>query len=118
MKVFGDILAYADFFFQDQIEYDEKAFDKNLRKEGAAALLSAFRQRLAAVEPFDVAGLEKLLHDFVAEKQIKTGDIIHAVRVATTGKPVGPGLYDCLEILGKVKCLARIDQALALVEQT
>jgi glutamyl-tRNA synthetase len=116
LKVFGDILAYADFFFQDPIEYDKQAFDKNLRKEGAAELLAEFRQRLAAVEPFDVAGLERALHDFVAEKAIKTGDIIHAVRVATTGKPVGPGLYDCLEILGKEKCLARIDQALALVE--
>jgi glutamyl-tRNA synthetase len=62
-----------------------------------------------------VASLEKLLHDFVAEKQIKTGDVIHAIRVATTGKSVGPGLYDCLEILGKEKCLQRIDQALAMV---
>ncbi len=116
LKAFGDILAYADFFFQDQIEYDELAFDKNLRKEGAVELLAAFRERLAAVEPFDVAGLETALHDFVAEKQIKTGEVIHAVRVATTGKPVGPGLYDCLEILGKDKCLARIDRALELVQ--
>ena len=114
--VFGDILAYADFFFQDEIEYDEKAVEKNLHKEGAAELLSDFRAKLAALEPYDVAGLEKMLHDFVAEKQIKTGDIIHAVRVATTGKSVGPGLYDCLEILGKEKCLKRIDKALAMVK--
>ncbi|MEX2113473.1 MAG: glutamate--tRNA ligase [Pirellulales bacterium] len=115
LKVFGDILAYADFFFQDELTYDEPAFDKNLRKEGAATLLSEFRDRLAAVEPYDVTNLEKLLHDFVADKQIKTGDVIHAVRVAVTGKPVGPGLYDCLEILGKAKCLARIDRALEMV---
>ena len=42
----------------------------------------------------------------------RTGDIIHAVRVATTGKSVGPGLYDCLAILGKPVVLARIDRAL------
>jgi glutamyl-tRNA synthetase len=112
LKVFGDILAYADFFFQDEIAYDEQAFDKNLRKPGAAELLAKFRARLAEVEPFDTAHLEPLLHDFVAAEAIKTGDIIHAVRVAVTGKAVGAGLYDCLEILGKETCLARIDRAL------
>jgi len=112
LKVFGDIIAYADFFFLDEVKYDEAAFEKNLRKPGAAELLRKFRDKLATVEPFDTPGLEKTLHDFVAAEGIKTGDIIHAVRVATTGKPVGPGLYDCLEILGRDVCLSRIDRAL------
>jgi len=45
---------------------------------------------------------------------MKVGDIIHAVRVAVTGKTVGPGLYDCLAILGREKSLARIARALPL----
>ncbi|MGD9722743.1 MAG: glutamate--tRNA ligase [Pirellulales bacterium] len=114
LKVFGDILAYADFFFVENLAYDQAALDKNLRKPGAAELLTEFRAVLAKVEPFDVPHLEQALHHFVARKEIKTGDIIHALRVATTGKPVGPGLYDCLEILGQATCLARIDKALAL----
>jgi glutamyl-tRNA synthetase len=57
-----------------------------------------------------------MLHEFVASEGIKTGDIIHAARLATTGKPVGPGLYDCLEILGKETCLKRIDKALELAK--
>ncbi|MBI3838185.1 MAG: glutamate--tRNA ligase [Planctomycetia bacterium] len=113
LKVFGDILTYADFFFQDELSYDEKAFDKNLRKAGAAELLAGFRECLAGVEPFDVAHLESALQGFVAGQGIKIGDIIHAVRVAVTGKAVGAGLYDCLEILGKETCLKRIDRALA-----
>ena len=116
LKVFGDIIAYADFFFQDEITYDPKAFEKNLQKPGAAELLSKFRDVLAAVEPFDVPHLEQALQGFVAEQGIKIGDIIHAVRVATTGKSVGAGLYDCLNILGKKTCLERIDRALAKIE--
>ena len=38
--------------------------------------------------------------------------MIHALRVAVTGKSVGPGLYDCLAILGRAACLQRIDRAL------
>jgi len=118
LKVFGDIIAYADFFFVDEVTYDEKAFDKNLRKEGAADLLAKFRDVLATTEPFDVPHLEKTLQDFVAAEGIKIGDIIHAVRVATTGKAVGAGLYDCLEILGRETCLKRIDRTLAIVRGT
>ncbi len=113
LKVFGDIIAYADFFFLAEVVYDEKAFEKNLKRPGAAELLARFREALTAVEPFDVAQLEAALAAFVEREQIKTGDVIHAVRVAVTGKPVGPGLYDCLEILGKPTSLERIDRALA-----
>jgi glutamyl-tRNA synthetase len=113
LKVFGDIIAYADFFFRENISYDEKAFEKNVLKPGAVELLTRFRDALAEVEVFDVPHLEAALSAFVTQEGIKTQDIIHALRVATTGKAVGPGLYDCLEILGKAACLGRIDSTLA-----
>jgi glutamyl-tRNA synthetase len=112
LKVFGDILAYADFFFRPHVVYDEPAFDKQVRKPGAAELLAQFRQRLAALDDFSVPSLEAALMAFVSERGIKIGDIIHALRVATTGKAVGPGVYDCLAILGKPAVLERIDAAL------
>ena len=38
------------------------------------------------------------------------GDVIHALRMAVTGKSTGPGLFDCLAVLGRTRCLARIDR--------
>ena len=63
IKVAGDILAYADFFFfaDEQLTYDEKAFDKRVRAPGTAEFLAKFKDRLAAAEPFEPATLEKLL---------------------------------------------------------
>lgn len=116
IKVAGDVLNYCDFFYRgdDQLIYDEKALQKRLRKPAdAVGLLEKFRDRLAAAEPFDAAALDKLMHDFVEAEEIKIGQIIHAVRVATTGKAIGPGLFDCLAILGKEACLARIERTLA-----
>ena len=55
------------------------------------------------------------MHEFLEAEQIKIGAVIHAIRVAVTGKAVGPGLYDCLAILGKEKCVARINRALKLI---
>ena len=51
------------------------------------------------------------------EKGIKIGQIVHALRVAVTGKPVGFGLFETLAILGRERCLARIDRALARASQ-
>jgi glutamyl-tRNA synthetase len=116
LKVAGDILAYADFFFvgDDQLAYDEKDFEKRVKKDGAKELLAKFKDKLVAVEPFNVQTTEAMMHHFLEEQQIKIGDIVHAVRVAVTGKGVGPGLYDCLELIGKESCLKRIDRALAM----
>ncbi len=112
LKVAGDILLYADFFFTDKITYDPQAAEKNLRKPGATALLAKFKNRLAAVQPFEVEPLEQALQQFIADEGIKVGDIIHALRVAVTGKAVGPGLYDCLALLGRETSLRRIERTL------
>jgi glutamyl-tRNA synthetase len=114
LKTAGDILNYADFFFvpDDQLTYDEKDFQKRVAPLQAKELLTKFRSVLASADPFEVGPLEDGLKKFVEEHGIKIGDIVHALRVAVTGKSVGPGVYDCLAILGRESCLRRIDAAL------
>jgi glutamyl-tRNA synthetase len=117
IKVAGDILDYAGFFLpDDQLPYEEKDFEKRIRKPPEArGLLAKFRGVLASAEAFDKDRLEKLTQDFVQAEGVQLGQIIHALRVAVTGKAVGFGLYETLAILGKDRCLARIDRALARV---
>ncbi|MBW3539042.1 MAG: glutamate--tRNA ligase [Planctomycetes bacterium] len=114
LRIFSDILSFDEFFLaDDELPYDEKAFDKRLRKPpAAAALLRKFHERLATVEPFDAAGLEAELKAFVDAEGIGLGDVIHAMRIAVTGKPSGPGMFETLELLGRERCLRRIDRAL------
>jgi glutamyl-tRNA synthetase len=116
LRIAGDILDYTDFFTaDDQLPIDDKAFDKRIRKpEKARTLLAAVRTSLENAQAFDAPGLERLVQDFVQAQGVELGDVIHALRVAVTGKAVGFGLYETLAILGKQRCLARIDRALAL----
>ncbi len=112
IKVAGDILDYEDFFVPDgRLGYDEKAFAKRMTP-AAAALLERFSAALAEVDPFEPAQLEQALAAFVAAEGVGTGDIIHALRVAVTGKPVGFGLFDTMAIVGKESCRARLERAL------
>ena len=116
MKIAGDILDYRDFFTpDDRLPYEQKAFDKRIRRpEGAVDRLSRFRDRLAKTEPFDEATLEGAMKEFIEAEGIKIGQIIHAVRVAVTGKAVGFGMFETLAILGRDAVLARIDRALEI----
>lgn len=117
IKIFSDILKFDDFLTaDDELAYEEKAFEKRLHKSPESVeLLKKFRNQLADLEPFDVETTDKLLHDFVEAEEVSIGQIIHALRVATTGKAKGPGMFDCLVLLGKERCLKRIDRALGMV---
>jgi glutamyl-tRNA synthetase len=114
IKIAGDVLDYADFFTpDDRLPIDDKAFDKRIRNPAdARRLLAECRQALAEAPAFDAALLERLVAAFVQERGVELGDIIHALRVAVTGKGVGFGLYETLAILGKERVLGRIDLAL------
>jgi glutamyl-tRNA synthetase len=112
LKVAGDILAYADFFLVEAPEMDAAAVKQRLARPGVRTLLEAFAVRLRSVEPFEPAAIEAALKETVEAAGVKVGDLVHAVRVAVTGRTVGPGLYDCLAILGRDASLARIDRAL------
>jgi glutamyl-tRNA synthetase len=117
LKIFSDIIEYREYFVADEaLEYDEKAFEKRLTKSpDSVELLRKYRDVLAGVEPFDAANTEKSLKEFVESQGAKLGDVIHALRVAVTGKGHGPGTYDCLVLVGKESCLRRIDRALSRV---
>jgi glutamyl-tRNA synthetase len=111
IKVAGDILDYSDFFTpDDRLSYDEAAWQKRLVKPAQAReLLTRFRQRLAESEDLTADSVERLMQEFVRDESIGIGQIIHAVRVAVTGKAVGFGMFETLAILGRQRCVTRID---------
>ncbi len=117
LKVFSDILDYREFFVADEaLIYDEKAFKQRLiDATEAPGLLKSIREQLVSIEPFDAATLDALVHSFVESSGIKIGQIVHALRITTTGRAVGVGLFDAMAILGRDRCLARIDRALSRV---
>lgn len=114
IKIAGDILNFDDFFVaDDSMPYDEAAFEKRLLKDSnAVVLLGKFADQLKDLEPFNSNSAEACLKGFVEAEGIKFNQIIHALRLSTTGKAVGFGMFDTLAILGKERCLTRIKTTL------
>ena len=116
LKVFSDILKMGRFFFIDSPVFDADAVKKRLRKDGVRAMLGELDELLAQVEPFELATLEQAVHAYAERTGRKMGDVVNPLRVAVTGQGVGPGLYDCLSILGRETCRARIRQTVDMLQ--
>lgn len=111
--VAGDILSYDDFFCaDDKLAYDEKAVEKHLRKPPGSEMLAKLRDVVATSEPFDAPTLRRNVETLANSAGTKPGALSQTLRVAVTGKEVGFDAYGTLAILGRERCLARIDRTL------
>jgi glutamyl-tRNA synthetase len=114
LKLFSDVLPFASQLLGREPAYDQKAVQKRLKKPGAAELLREFTGELQKIDPWNASTVEKALHAFCASRGIKIGEMVHPVRVATTGVEIGVGLFDALDILGRDESIRRIEKALNL----
>ncbi len=102
-------------FLEDPAEYEPDAVKKQLQVPGLGAHLSALRVALGAAS-FDEATLEQQLRHVAETRGIKAGTLIHATRIAMTGRMVSPGLFEMLALLGKERVLTRLDRLIGFVE--
>ncbi|MES1256739.1 MAG: glutamate--tRNA ligase [Acidobacteriota bacterium] len=112
MKRLGDFAAQARFVLTDDIDYDADAVRKHLR--GMAQPLAALDAACEALPAYDPRSIEQALRGVAEAQGLKAAALIHAARVAVTGKTVSPGLFEVLALLGPDRAHARIAAAAAL----
>ena len=121
IKVSGDVLDFDEFFTDDAaFPIDEKAWKKRIVDDAdAVGRLADFLAELEAIPEaeFVAETLDAALHAFLEKRELKPAQLIHALRVASTGKGVGVGMFDALAILGKDRATKRIRRSLELARQ-
>lgn len=76
-------------------------------------LLERVRSHLADIESFTAEPLERMLTDFAADASDgNLGRVAQPLRIAVSGGPVSPPIFDTLEILGRDAVLKRLDRCL------
>ncbi len=71
----------------------------------------AQRSGISQTEP---AALEVTLRAFAERKGVKPAALIHATRVAVTGRAASPGLFEVIVLVGRDRAVRRMDGAVAL----
>ncbi|HEX5708305.1 MAG TPA: glutamate--tRNA ligase family protein, partial [Pyrinomonadaceae bacterium] len=103
-------------YFADDFEMDDAAVTKNLKKDARLKeLLPALAERLEAVEPWTVEGVEAALRAYAEEAGVKAGLFINASRTALTGQAVGPSMFDVFEVVGRERAARRLRDAARLI---
>lgn len=111
LSSFDDFNSFAAYFFADPERYDEAARKKNWTDE-TPGHLGALIASLEAAPEFTEGPLEDALKGVAAAAGVGPGKIIHAARLAVSGIPIGPGLYELMAILGRETVLRRLRKAL------
>ncbi|MFH1714760.1 MAG: glutamate--tRNA ligase [Elusimicrobiota bacterium] len=111
IKLLTEIPKLVDFMLKDEIEWRENAVNKVLKKEGTLTILSDMSKKLSEMKNFTANDIEEIVRAYAAETGIKTGRIFHPLRVATSGRTEGPSLFHYMEVIGKDRVIARIEEA-------
>jgi glutamyl-tRNA synthetase len=112
-KLLSEVAFLTRYFFVDRLEYDTKLLiGKDMTVESTVRALSVAAERLAGLASFDEAALERMLRPLAVELGLKTGQLFGALRTAVTGETATPPLFQTMAVLGRERCLPRIDLAL------
>jgi glutamyl-tRNA synthetase len=99
--------------FVTSVTYDHAAVGKHLTGD-TLPILRTLHDRFATTEPFDPPTLEALVRGEADRAGLKAGVVIHAARVALTGRTVSPGLFEVMALLGRDTVRQRLEAAQAL----
>jgi glutamyl-tRNA synthetase len=114
-KTLVEMAQQARFLICDEITYDEKAARKYL-KPAIRPVLEDLREALAGLDEWSEASIEAVFDRVrAAHDDLAMGKLAQPVRVAVTGGPVSPGIYETLAVLGKRPSVSRIAAAIAFV---
>ncbi|NQW67828.1 MAG: glutamate--tRNA ligase [Acidimicrobiaceae bacterium] len=112
VAVLSEVPAMVDFLFLADVVIDAAAFDKAFSADWARPLTRSIRDRFVDVE-WNHDALKIAVEAIGAASDVKLGKLQAPLRVATTGRSVGPPLFESLEVLGRNETLRRINAALA-----
>ena len=116
-KLPSDVVPSTAFFFSEEFEYDPKAVEKKLLKEGAFETLDKIVELFQGLESFNTETIDTALHQFVEQGGLKFGEVMPPLRIAVSGQQSGPDLAPVLAILGKEKTISRIRKTMTRFSQ-
>ena len=117
LKLLSEIVELTRFFFEDEPEYDEKGVRKWLSQDYVPNLLRKLIANLGALQEFTIESIDETVRRTGEEINLSGGQVIHPIRMAVTGRMVGPGLFETVAVLGKERVLCRLNRALAMVSE-
>ncbi len=112
-----DCIPFGGFFFLEDVTPDpQDLIAKGLDAKQSADVARKAHDVLAAVPEWTPAASEPPMRALVEQLGLGPNQVFGLVRVAVTGQKVSPPLFESMEVIGREKCLARIEKAIGTLE--
>lgn len=116
LKTLADLAAESRYFYEDFDEIDPAAAKKHLRGAVLEALTS-LTTGLRELENWDAGSIHTAITDTATAFEMKMGKIAQPLRVAVTGGSVSPSIDATLTLIGRDRCLQRLEKALEYIRE-
>lgn len=124
LKLFGELDELTVFFFKKPADKDVKQLydnpvDKQLKKTPSDELRPSLEKTIAKLQASDFSHdeLQTKLNELLQELSLKPSVLFPIIRIALTGSAISPEIFGTLSVLGKDESLARLNQAISLLDQ-
>lgn len=107
----SEVPAMVDFLFLEDPAIDQAAWDKTMAADFTADVLKHCMSEFALCE-WNHDALKVILETWTEAKELKLGKTQAPIRVAMTGRTVGPPLFESIEILGRDETIRRLQNSL------
>lgn len=108
----SEVPTMVDFFFLADADINEDAWNKTMSTDFAKDVLSDYCAALQTCE-WSHDPLKAALETWTESRGLKLGKTQAPIRVAITGRTVGPPLFESIEIMKKDEVIRRLNSALA-----
>lgn len=110
IRTFNELSDKVTWFFCDPETYDEKGMEKARKTPNFIQVTEKLREELATTPDFSEGPLETLIRCLAESTGRKAGEVIHLCRLALTGQTISPGMFETMAVLGKPRCLDRLNR--------
>lgn len=113
MDEIAQIVGQVQSLMNDQVEPENDEAREILGEEQVPAVLELFKTKLMEAENLNVDYCKAMLKQLTKETKLGGKKVYMPIRIALTGQMHGPELYYLFLIIGKERCLKRINNILA-----
>lgn len=113
-----DCVQFGAFFFKNEVTPNpDDLIAKGLDAKGSAEIARRAYQILEAGADISHERSEPPFREYVESSGYNAGQVFGILRVAVTGQKVSPPLFESMEVIGREKCLQRIQKAIGFLER-
>lgn len=104
------------YFFEQPKEYDQEVVRKKWKAETNGHILGLAQAFEALEADANAEAYENAFKAYCETAGIKTGEVLQPLRVAVSGAPMGPPIWEMISLIGRDYVLPRLREAAAKIQ--